>query len=164
MPAIASMEDQWPTLYWSYGEDENTEPDSIVGYGVACSDFLPLRFRPIKPKLAEVVHLSVRSYEVVAETKIPLIIPVDTILLGDPIYKLNLSVDGVVEWTIDGFVITAPIFDEEGYGETYENAWDDLLSSIRDRYASLVKREQGLSPLDQKVLSELRKYLSEVTQ
>ncbi len=106
-------------------------------------------------------------YESVIETfpqKILLIIPVDTILPGDPIYKLNFSVDGVVECTIDGFVIGAPIFDEEGYGETYESAWDDLLSSIRDRYASLVKREQGLSPPDRKVLSELRKYLSEAAQ
>jgi hypothetical protein len=90
-----------------------------------------------------------------------LMIPEGTILPGDPTYKLNFSVRGVIQNTIDGFLIAVPIFDEEGYGETYESAWDDLLSSIRDKYASLAKMEQGLSPPDRKVLSELRKNLSE---
>lgn len=96
--------------------------------------------------------------------KIQVIIPAEIILPGDPIYKLNFNVNGIVEYTIDGILINVPIFDEEGYGETIESAWDDLLSSIRDKYESLVRKEQGLSSLDHKVLSELRKYLSEATQ
>jgi hypothetical protein len=152
MPAIASMEVEWPYLYWSY-EEEDALPNSVVKSDVARSNRLSIPTS--KPNFGADTSSNI----------LPIIpIPVDTILPGDPIYKLNFSVDGVVERTIDGFVITAPIFDETGYGETYESAWDDLLSSIRDRYASLVKREQGLSPLDHKVLSELRKYLSEVTQ
>jgi len=131
---------------------------STVGIGNSFSEPIGGIFTPDKSKWVD------SEQEAKSLAKIPLMIPAETVLPGDPKYKLNSPVNGVIEYTIDGVLITVHIFDEEGYGETYESAWDDLLSSIRDRYASLVKREQGLSPPDHIVLCELRRYLSEAAQ
>jgi hypothetical protein len=83
-----------------------------------------------------------------------------TVIPGNPPYKLNGTVIATIDYTGDGVVIASPMLDEEGYGETYEAAWYDFLVSLRDRYASLAKRESNLSPGDREVLDNLRSLLA----
>jgi hypothetical protein len=73
--------------------------------------------------------------------------------------KLERNIFASVNWTSDGVVIASPMLDEEGYGETFEAAWVDFLVSLKDRHASLAKREVSLSTSDRAILDILRESL-----
>lgn len=85
-----------------------------------------------------------------------LVIPGGTVIPGDRAPKLTCCVVAGVAQTNDGVVIDSVLFDEDGYGWSYEAAWDDFLTSLRDRYDSLNKRESVLSAADREVLGHLR--------
>jgi hypothetical protein len=85
-----------------------------------------------------------------------LVVPSGTVIPGDQPATLSRCVVAGVERTGDGVVIDSVLFDEDGYGWSYEAAWHDFLTSLRDRYASLSKRESTLSEADRKVLEHLR--------
>jgi hypothetical protein len=82
-----------------------------------------------------------------------------TVIPGNPPFKLKQGIIATIDRTSDGVVIASPMLDEEGYGESYAAAWADFLSSIRDKLASLTKREASLSPADKEVLGNLRESL-----
>jgi len=63
------------------------------------------------------------------------------------------------ETTQDGYVIKSSYVDEESFGATLEEAYFDFLTSIRDKYNSLQRREMKLSPRDRTVLENLRSLL-----
>jgi hypothetical protein len=88
-----------------------------------------------------------------------IIIPTSTVIPGHPVFVLKCDIMATVEYAHDGVIISAPFFDEEGYGETYKIAWNDFLTSIRDRYVSMKKREDRLSPFDRKILHRLQQAL-----
>lgn len=79
-----------------------------------------------------------------------------TVIPGDPPLGLAQDVYVSMDWGKDGVVITSVVLDEDGYGWTYEEAWTDFLSSLRDRRESLEKREARLSADDREVLKLLR--------
>ncbi len=91
--------------------------------------------------------------------KVLFTIPSGTKVPGDLAFKFASDVIATRDWTADGTVIAAPELDEEGYGETYEAAWEDFLASLRDRLSSLQKREAHLSSSDRGVLNNLRSLL-----
>lgn len=93
-------------------------------------------------------------------TKTLLTVPSGTVVPGNPAFKLTSDVIATIDRTADGTVIASPMLDEEGYGETYEAAWQDFLASLRDRFFSLEKREATLSPPDRAVLHTLRGLLA----
>jgi hypothetical protein len=64
-----------------------------------------------------------------------------------------------METTPDGVVIRAGALDEDAYGLTYQAAYVEFLTSLRDRYLSLDRREASLSPQDLVVLRKLRDLL-----
>ena len=64
-----------------------------------------------------------------------------------------------IEATKDGLVMRSNYIDEEAFGQTLEDVYLDFLTSIRDRYNSLVLREQRLSSDDRSVLDKLRTLL-----
>ena len=74
-------------------------------------------------------------------------------------YKLQQYIPAELERTTDGFIIRCHSIDEEAYGDTYGAAYSDFLTSIRDHYESLVKREKRLSSCDKAVLEKLRSLL-----
>lgn len=83
-----------------------------------------------------------------------------TVLPGAPPLKLRSDIFASIDWTKDGVVISSCLFDEDGYGRTYEDAWHDFIASLRDKHASLKKREATLSPEDRRVLDALRSSLT----
>ena len=89
----------------------------------------------------------------------PLTIPSGTVIPGSPLMRLEREIFASVNWTSDGIVIASPMLDEDGYGETLDTAWADFLVSLKDRYASLTKREASLSLSDRAVLGLLRESL-----
>lgn len=64
------------------------------------------------------------------------------------------------EITQDGYVIKSSYIDEESFGVTLEEAYFDFLTSIRDKYNSLQRREMELSPRDKTVLENIRSLLT----
>lgn len=64
------------------------------------------------------------------------------------------------EMTQDGYVIKSDYIDEESFGATLEEAYLDFLTSIRDKYNSLQRRELKLSPRDKAVLENIRSLLT----
>jgi hypothetical protein len=64
------------------------------------------------------------------------------------------------EITEDGYVIRSLYIDEESFGATSEQAYFDFLTSIRDKYNSLRRRETKLSPHDKAVLGNIRSLLT----
>lgn len=64
------------------------------------------------------------------------------------------------EITQDGYIIRSSYIDEESYGGTLEEAYLDFLTSIRDKYHSLQRREMKLSPRDKTVLENIRSLLA----
>ncbi|MBI1736008.1 MAG: hypothetical protein HYR51_12605 [Candidatus Rokubacteria bacterium] len=87
-------------------------------------------------------------------------VPQGTVIPGSPEFKLAAAVFASVEHTNDGVVIASVLFEEDGYGRTYEAAWADFVSSLRDKLASLEKREAKLAAADRAVLEHLRKSIS----
>lgn len=91
-------------------------------------------------------------------------VEIDTFSQGTPIpdSDLELKYALVVEKQItgDGFVIRSGALDEEAFGLTETEAYLDFLTSLRDRHASLMRRESSLSAQDSSVLEKLRNLLS----
>lgn len=85
-----------------------------------------------------------------------LMIPAKTAIPGTQALALKCDIFASIDWTNDGVIIRSELLDEEGYGRTYDEAWSDLLTSLRDRHASLAKREARLSPADRRILNSLR--------
>lgn len=92
-------------------------------------------------------------------TKEMLAIPQGTIIPGIPALKLVSSVFASIDRTNDGVLIGSVLFDEEGYGRTYEDAWTDFIASLRDKLSSLEKREPKLADSDRAVLAQLRQSI-----
>jgi len=69
---------------------------------------------------------------------------------------LNFALVVEMETTPDGYVIRAGHLDEDAFGPTYQEVYLEFLTSLRDRYCSLCRREGSLSPQDGSVLKRLR--------
>jgi len=93
-------------------------------------------------------------------TKEMFTVPQGTIIPGIPTLKLTSSVFASIERTNDGVLISSVLFDEEGYGRTYEDAWSDFIASLRDKFSSLEKRESKLAAPDRAVLAQLRQSIA----
>lgn len=76
---------------------------------------------------------------------------------SDLVLKYPLGVE--IETTLDGFVVRSGVLDEEAFGVTYADAYLDFLTSLRDRYHSLSRRQGPLSTQDHAVLERLRNLL-----
>lgn len=66
-------------------------------------------------------------------------------------YELQQYILAELHVTEDGYVIQCHSIDEEAYGHTFQEAYLDFLTSIRDRYLSLSKRGERLSTQESKV-------------
>jgi hypothetical protein len=93
--------------------------------------------------------ISSSIFSIIANTPLP-----DSALL----LRHDLSVRQ--EITKDGYLIRSSYIDEESYGETLQQAYFDFLTSIRDKYRSLQRREAKLSPRDKTVLENIRSLLT----
>lgn len=84
---------------------------------------------------------------------------------GTPIPDSDLALRNPVaveiQTTRDGFVIRSSGLDEEAYGSTYQEAYVEFLTSLRDRFYSLIRREAYLSSEDLAILNKLRILLEE---
>lgn len=89
-----------------------------------------------------------------------LVVPSDTLVSGNPPAKSKCAIVAGIDWNGDGVTIRSEFLDEDGYGWSYEEAWDDFLTSLRDRYSSLAKREERLSPADRETLKKLRAVIT----
>lgn len=85
-----------------------------------------------------------------------LMFPSETIIPGQPACKLKCDLFASIDWNGDGVLIRSELLDEEGYGSSYEEAWQDFLESLRDKQASLARRRDVLSAADRRVLDQLR--------
>ena len=92
--------------------------------------------------------LSLETFLLVANTALP---------ASNIFLKQSLLVQ--IEATKDGLVMRSNYIAEEAFGQTLEDVYLDFLTSIRDRYHSLVLREQRLSSDDRSVLDKLRTLL-----
>ncbi|MFC1933520.1 hypothetical protein ACFLXU_07900 [Chloroflexota bacterium] len=92
--------------------------------------------------------LSLETFLLVANTALP---------ASNMFLKQSLLVQ--IKTTKDGFIMRSNYIDEEAFGQTLEDVYLDFLTSIRDRYLSLVRREKSLSSDDRSVLDKLRKLL-----
>lgn len=88
-----------------------------------------------------------------------IIFPEETSIPGETNLTLKYALLAQVEINSDGFLIRCGDIDEEAYGITYEEAYFDFLTSIRDRYHSLYRREAHLSQHDRDILLRLRSLL-----
>lgn len=82
-----------------------------------------------------------------------------TAVPGYPEFKLGCNVFASIDETMDGVVISSALFEEDGYGRSYDDAWRDFIGSLRDKLASLEKRETILSRQDLEILKKLRASL-----
>ena len=98
-----------------------------------------------------IVKYPVSSSIFIIVAKTPL--PNSRLLLRDDLTVLK-------EMTQDGYVIKSSYIDEESFGATLEEAYFDFLTSIRDKYNSLQRREMKLSPRDKEVLANIRSLLT----
>jgi len=74
--------------------------------------------------------------------------------------SLNYALIAEIRATRDGFVLRSGDLDEDAFGLTYEEAYFGFLTSLRDRYYSLLRREASLSRQDHSVLERLRRLLA----
>lgn len=74
-------------------------------------------------------------------------------------FVLSRALVAEVEATPDGWVIRSGWVNEEAYGSTYGEAYTDFLTSLRDRYQSLNRRQERLSAQDRAVFDTLRALL-----
>jgi hypothetical protein len=93
--------------------------------------------------------ISSAIFNIIAKTRLP---------NSDLLLKRDLTVRK--EMTQDGYVIKSSYIDEESFGATLEEAYFDFLTSIRDKYNSLQRREMKLSPRDKTVLENIRLLLT----
>jgi len=93
--------------------------------------------------------ISSAIFNIIAKTRLPN----SDLLLGRdlPVRK---------EMTQDGYVIKSSYVDEESFGATLEEAYFDFLTSIRDKYNSLQRREMKLSSRDKTILENIRSLLT----
>lgn len=87
-------------------------------------------------------------------------VPAQTVIPGPTPVTLKSDVFASIDWNGDGVIIRSELFDEEGYGWTYEGAWSDFLISLRDKYHSLERRQARLSPADRDVFNHLRQVFT----
>ena len=115
--------------------------------------------------VAETVNttvLTASSYQDVAVTCIQAtMFPKGPPIPGTQEMTLKRHLAAQIEINRDGYVIASGAVDEDGYGRTYEEAYRDFLTSLRDRYHSLRTREASLSQEDHMVLQKLRALLEE---
>ena len=86
-------------------------------------------------------------------------LPQGTSIPGDPSVVLQHALHVEIENTRDGVVLRSASLDEEAFGASYNEACLDFLTSLRDRYRSLSRREERLSPQDCSVLERLCRLL-----
>lgn len=100
---------------------------------------------------ANIVEYPISSaiFNIIAKTPLP---------NSDLLLRHDLTVGE--EMTQDGYVIKSSYIDEESFGATLEEAYFDFLTSIRDKYNSLQRREMKLSPRDKAVLANIRSLLT----
>lgn len=93
--------------------------------------------------------ISSAIFNIIAKTRLP---------NSDLLFRHDLTVRK--EMTQDGYVIKSSYIDEESFGATLEEAYFDFLTSIRDKYNSLQRREMKLSPRDKTILENIRSLLT----
>ncbi len=86
--------------------------------------------------------------------------PEGTVIPGTDL-RLGFEVHVVLEITGDGLTLRSGVLDEEAFGATPEEVCVDFLTSLRDRYNSLARREGRLSREDSQILGHLRGLLVE---
>lgn len=64
-----------------------------------------------------------------------------------------------VQITDDGYLIKSSYVDEEAFGITLDFAYNDFLTSLRDRLHSLLRRKERLSNHDKLVLERLQQLI-----
>ncbi len=79
--------------------------------------------------------------------------------IPDSDFELRYAIVVQKQITSDGFLIRSGAFDEEAFGVVEKDAYLDFLTSLRDRYNSLKRRESSLSAQDSSVLNKLRDLL-----
>ena len=89
--------------------------------------------------------LSLETFLFVANTTLP----ASNLFLKQPLLVQ-------IESTKDGLLMKSNYIEEEAFAPTLEDVYFDFLTSIRDRYQSLILREQRLSSADCLVLDKLR--------
>lgn len=75
--------------------------------------------------------------------------------------SLAQSLAVLVQNNEDGCWFRSDWINEDGFGSTFEAAYMDFVTSLRDRYHSLLDREDRLSAEDREVLTNLRSLLAE---
>jgi hypothetical protein len=104
------------------------------------------------------VDMNILKYQYPISSSIFSIIANTPLPDSDLLLRRDLAVHQ--EITQDGYLIRSSYIDEESYGETREQAYLDFLTSIRDKYRSLQRREAKLSPRDKTVLQNIRSLLT----
>ena len=103
---------------------------------------------------ANIVKYPISSsiFTIIAKTRLP---------NSDLLLRYDFTVHK--EMNQDGHVMKSSYIDEESFGATLEEAYLDFLTSIRDKYNSLQRRETKLSPRDKAVLEHIRSLLTFIT-
>lgn len=120
--------------------------------------------RPFVPAVTS-GPISLKEYPVYGSTEpAPPSSTLETVIfpVGTPVpggFELSHPLLVEVEIGPDGFVIRSGEVDEESYGASYEGAYLDFVTSLRDRFRSLSRREERLSQHDRSVLERLRSLL-----
>ena len=73
--------------------------------------------------------------------------------------KLGRNIIAEVMYSHDGVMVRAGDLDEDGYGNTLEEASLDFLTSLYDRYDSLSRRLQSLADTEINIFERLRTAL-----
>jgi len=73
--------------------------------------------------------------------------------------KLGRGIIAEVTYSHDGVVVRAGDLDEDGYGNTLEEASLDFLTSLCDRYDSLYRRRQSLAETEINIFERLHTAL-----
>jgi hypothetical protein len=107
--------------------------------------------------------ISTRAAGDLGDASIILSVGIGTLLQGTPIpggkFKLRHGLVVEKETTRDGYVMRCGALDEEAFGLTEDEAYFDFLTSLRDRYDSLGRRDTSLSARDVDILGRLRSLL-----
>ncbi len=112
------------------------------------------------PEMANTTWTTGSSFQDAPVTYIQVtMFPEGTPIPYTPDMRLKRALMARIEINRDGYVIASGAVDEEGYGPTYEVAYRDFLTSLRDRYYSLRTRGRSLSEEDRTVLQSLRSLL-----
>ena len=122
---------------------------------------LPILAAAYTPMGFSVVSLDgdVEAWPVLRSVQI-MAFPEGTLIPGTDL-RLGFEVHVVLEMTGDGLTLRSGVLDEEAFGATPEEVRVDFLTSLRDRYNSLARREGRLSREDSQILRDLRGLLIE---